>query len=543
MREETMPKQEEGRNPRRSTNGVLIVVALALAAGRIAMVTSREGDTAFLSANDRSRWCTVASLVEHRTYAIDAQIDLTSATNSRHHPWDTIDKVRHLGKDGDQHYYSSKPPLFPTLVAGIYWLISTLSGMTLTDQPIYVTRIILAMVNLPLLALFLVGTKKSIERVCMSYSVRQFCTLCTCFGTMLLPFAISLNNHLPAAAATAAVMWIYLYAAEKLDDEHRLSTVSPWCWLAAGVGAAMAAANELPALSMMVFWLILFAMLDRKSILPFAAGAVIVAGGFFGTNWMAHESLRPAYAHRGNGALIAELESATAEADIRPDVQVATDVRDALSQRGLIPADTRVRIVPSDEPQRWLVEADQRQYALLHGGSGWRLAQWDDWYEYTGTYWKDGERRGVDQGESSRFIYLLQMLVGHHGIFSLTPIWILVPIGLIAGLSFGPPDFRRLALAILTASVVCLLFYLSRPLIDRNYGGVSVCFRWMLWFAPLWLLMIAPVMQQFAQKPRRRIILVAMLALSVFSVSTALDTPWQSPWMYQFWVFLGWINP
>ena len=38
-----------------------------------------------------------------------------------------------------------------------------------------------------------------------------------------------------------------------------------------------------------------------------------------------------------------------------------------------------------------------------------------------------------------------------------------------------------------------------RPQIDRNYGGVSSCFRWVLWFAPLWLVVIAPVIDQWAE--------------------------------------------
>lgn len=528
-----MPKEEYRRRPRPSTNHLLIIVALAIAAGRIVMVTSKEGDTAFLSANDRSRWCTVASLVEHGTYAIDAQINLTDGSNTRHRPWNTIDKVRHLGKDGEQRYYSSKPPLFPTMVAGVYKVVQLATGMTMTEQPVYVTRILLALVNLPLLALFCFATIKSIERVCLSERIRQFASLCTCFGTMMLPFAISLNNHLPAAAATAAVMWIYLYAAEKLDeDSDSANMISAWVWLAAGIAAAMAAANELPALSMMVFWFILLTMLDRASVLPYLAGVAIVVVGFFGTNWIAHSSLRPPYAHRGNGALIAELKSSSE----KPDLDIEKEVRKILNEDG------QLAIVDSDESRRWVVQAGHQRFALLREEGGWRLADWDDWYEYPGTYWKDGERRGVDEGESSRLTYLLQMTLGHHGIFSLTPIWILVPLGLIRGLGFGPPDYRRLALAILIASVVCLLFYLSRPLIDRNYGGVSVCFRWMLWFAPLWLLVIAPVMERFAETRWRRIALQIMLALSVFSMSTALQSPWQSPWLYQFWQFLGWIS-
>ena len=135
------------------------------------------------------------------------------------------------------------------------------------------------------------------------------------------------------------------------------------------------------------------------------------------------------------------------------------------------------------------------------------------------------------------------MTLGHHGIFSLTPIWLLVPLGLGRGLRYGPRDYRRLALAVLVATVVCLLFYLSRPMIDRNYGGVSVCFRWMLWFAPLWLMMITLTMEACTKTIERRWILHGLLALSVFSVSMSLTTPWQSPWLYQFWQFLGWISP
>ena len=41
----------------------------------------------FLSANDRSRWMTIRSLVEHGTYEIDAIVGQPT--------WDTIDMVQH----------------------------------------------------------------------------------------------------------------------------------------------------------------------------------------------------------------------------------------------------------------------------------------------------------------------------------------------------------------------------------------------------------------------------------------------------------------
>ncbi|MCG8652373.1 MAG: hypothetical protein MI861_21210, partial [Pirellulales bacterium] len=138
-------------NPRggRSLAYALMAITLAVAAGRIAVVT-RDGHTAFLSANDRSRWSMIASLVEHGTYTIDAQEQITvedPRSRRKHRIWATIDKVRHTGPDGKLHYYSSKPPLFPTMVAGLYWVVRSVSGMTLTEQPIYMTRILLALVN------------------------------------------------------------------------------------------------------------------------------------------------------------------------------------------------------------------------------------------------------------------------------------------------------------------------------------------------------------------------------------------------------------
>ena len=65
---------------------LVIVVALAIAAGRIAVVRSSEGDTAFLSANDRSRWSTVASLVERGTYVLDEQIAITNPIRRNRRP-------------------------------------------------------------------------------------------------------------------------------------------------------------------------------------------------------------------------------------------------------------------------------------------------------------------------------------------------------------------------------------------------------------------------------------------------------------------------
>ena len=85
-----------------------------------------------LEANDISRWCTVWSLLERGTYAIDKC------------PWQvkTQDKVKKASpfaevKEGEapiEHFYSSKPPLLPTLIAGILYPFRQATGVPLDEQ-------------------------------------------------------------------------------------------------------------------------------------------------------------------------------------------------------------------------------------------------------------------------------------------------------------------------------------------------------------------------------------------------------------------------
>src|SRR5690606_38162462 len=114
------PDVDSDRPPRQSSQltvigGLLLAVWLAVIAARLLHSEPLQ------SANDRSRWCTVWSLVEEGTYQID--------TIRQRRGWDTIDKVRHEG-----HFYSSKPPLLSTVVAGVYWLEKQTIGWDLTDD-------------------------------------------------------------------------------------------------------------------------------------------------------------------------------------------------------------------------------------------------------------------------------------------------------------------------------------------------------------------------------------------------------------------------
>lgn len=538
-----------GCEPRRVA-ALLIAISLAIVAGRIAVVISPEGDTAFLSANDRSRWATVAALVDHGTYEIDRLTSIRD-NSGRRRPWQTIDRVRHTGRDGMMHDYSSKPPLLSTLIAGVYAAVRSATGLSLIAQPVYVARIILGLFNLPWLVIFLVSVWRSI-RATAGEGTGALATLAVaCFGTMVLPMAITLGNHLPAAAATALVLAIYLGRSESPSDHgdrNRRPLTRYGAAFVAGLAAAFTVACELPALLMLVLWSGLFFLQDwRTTWFGFAPGALLVGVAFFGTNWAANESWIPPYMHRGDGAVIGSLRLAG-----EPTAAAVTKALAATGELHPRHRDTPLAIVPTDSPERRIVAAGggNQRFALVATANGtpggerdWEIRRWNHWYDYPGSYWMT-PRKGVDRGEPSRAVYAFHATFGHHGLFSLTPFWLLVPLGLWLRLREprGSGDSWWLAIAIGVATGVCFAFYIARPLIDRNYGGVSCCFRWLLWFTPLWLWSAHPAAERLARGRWGGWCLVVLVMASVFSVATALETPWRHPWIYRYLEFLGWIG-
>lgn len=418
----------------------------------------------FLSANDRSRWCTLRALVEPEMrvegvpYAIDKVIQEPT--------WDTIDMVKHDGR-----LYSSKPPLLPSLMAVPYWLIHRLTGMSLGTHPYEVGRALLIVVNVVPLVLCLLLVARLIERFGTTDWGRIFAMTAACFGTFLTTFSVVLNNHLPGAVCAT----VALYAAIRIwfDGERRARY-----FVIAGAFGAFTAACELPALAL--FAAISAAVLwraPRQTLAAFAPAAIVVVAGFFGTNWIAHHCFRPPYMHRSE-----------------------TD--------------------PSDN---W--------YAYTYERNGRSIT----------SYWQN--RVGIDRGEASRGMYAVHVLVGHHGVFSLTPIWILTVAGLAIRLRKGDErELRELAVVIAAVSLVCLVFYLMRPLDDRNYGGMTAGFRWMFWFAPMWVLAMLPAVDAIAGRRWLRFVALALLALSALSAAYPTWNPWTHPWLLNCLHHFGWIQ-
>jgi hypothetical protein len=185
------------------------------------------------------------------------------------------------------------------------------------------------------------------------------------------------------------------------------------------------------------------------------------------------------------------------------------------------------------------------------------------WYEYEGSHWRKPEENEIKGGidwagtKETRAEYAFHVLFGHHGLFSLTPIWLLAIVG---ALQFSPGDLRlwilqktagdssradvrarqiRILLAVLTLylSIVVVGFYLSN---SDNYGGWTSSLRWLIWLSPFWLLSMLSVADWLAERRWGRAAAYLLLGLSVMSVSYPAWNPWRHPWIYRLMEAMGW---
>lgn len=474
---------------RRAIYGLLIAISAGGMVGRILAVNSVDyirleahlknekrkdwqKQRPFLSANDRSRWCTARALVEHGTFAID---DVVSEPN-----WDTIDMVKHDGHGrpapaaGEGHLYSSKPPLLGTLMAGEYWLIYHLTGATLGEHPYAVGRFMLITINVVPLTLAFSLLAKWVENFGTSDWGRIFTMGAATFGTFLSTFAVSINNHSVAAVSL-------MFALDRLLRIIRAGDTRARNFALAGFFGAFTAVNELPALS---FFACLAAGLGwrftRPTLLYFAPAALVVAASALGVNYLSHETLTPAYQHRG------------------------------------------------------AAEDNWYDFEYLRDGKARK------------SYWSQAtfEKRGpIDQGEPSPWLYAFHVLVGHHGIFSLTPVWLFSMVGLARWRPRGDCRSRDVAVMIAAISLVCLAFYLFPPRDeDRNYGGMTSGFRWVFWLAPMWLLALTSGADWASQRRWTRGLALAALGVSVLSVTYPTWNPWTHPWILDFLLSQDWVG-
>lgn len=482
---------------RQMAGALMIVISVGLALGATLKTH------VLIGANDISRWCTVWSLLERGTYAIDEC------------PWQsqTQDKVwmkepfPAAGQEAKKRFYSSKPPLLPTLIAGILYPFRAATGVPIDstveqkrsqrlevqsrdyepkkDQKVLEVREhymvlditppephkwpaqvlyfepVLILLNVVPLAVFLVMFARWLDRVASNDWAWLFSLAAACFGTNLFLFTPTLNNHTIAAwsAFFAAYAWLKIWMEKK---EH-------WGWFAScGFFGSFAACNELPAvgLAVMMFLPLLWRW-PARTLAALLPAALLPAAAFEGTLYLA-----------------------TGE---------WTDVI----------------------------------YSRFHDEGP------DAPYRYPGSYWLSP--LGADALDEPKWLYAFHLLVGHHGVFSLTPVFLFSLWGLgalIAGkrkeLGLGMP-----ALGTLSLSAAVIGFYVWQT---NNYGGSTQGARWLFWLFPLWLIFLP--FGCAGGETNRWLRRLAMAALFVSAVTSGygLLSPWSNPWLLDGLEHLGWYE-
>ncbi len=245
------------------------------------------------SVNDQSRWSTIRALVETGSYAIGRRYERADRTYTdqglvAEPGWNTNDKILH---PNTFRFYSSKPTLLPTVLAGEYWVLHKVLGLDIRENRLFVSRTILLTINwLPLLLYLLLFTRL-VEQLGTTDWGRVLVVTAACCGTFVTGFSGTLNNH--TVAAHAALFAMYQCLRIELDGDRRW-----WRFLFAGLCLGWTSCNELPAAALaltMTLWLLRVS--PRLTVTVAVPAMLLPVGAYLYTQFLAVGTIMPTYAH------------------------------------------------------------------------------------------------------------------------------------------------------------------------------------------------------------------------------------------------------
>jgi hypothetical protein len=377
------------------------------------------------------------------------------------------------------HYYSSKPPLLETLLTGEYLLLKKLSfgRLSFRKSPESVIRVMVASVNLVPLVIFLGLFSRLLDRLAPNPWVRAYTMIAAGLGTFLTGFSITLNNHTIAAFSS----FFALYPAFLIWCEGRRG----WRLFAvAGFFAGFAAVNEFPAAAFLVALGLGLAWKARRQTLSwFLPFALLPIAGHLSTNYLVTGDLMPAYAHKS------------------------------------------AYVYPGS-------------YWLIDPASGRLVGSEVD----PATGKPTGQiGKGIDNVYEPWPVYVFHMLVGHHGILSLSPIFVFTLIGVWRSLRSRASPLRAFAALAAFLTLLLLVFYTFFAG-NRNYGGMCCGLRWFFWLIPLWLMLLPEGLRGKTAHRWFRGMALAFLLISAISVFYCARNPWSRPWLHQYLYYKQWIK-
>lgn len=535
---------------RRWIQNLIIGIAFAIACGRIISVqrvyepafypdpsrwpAAKPDSNAMFGSNDRARWATIRALVHEKTYVIgkrepkvivisagtmlaaadpvqaavlmQAGYDLRTnvAKSSVHngvifkeglkeHGWATIDRVL---DPNTLEFHSSKPPLLSTILAGLYWILLQVPiGINWLCEFFGWTPF-----KDPAAALSLIDNPTRVVRVVLIL-------------VNALPFAGYLWLLSKAADRWGKTDWgkIYIVAAGAFA-----TTVTPFLITLQN--------HTFGTFSVMAAWWSVLCIWEQVSQGETPAWRHFACAGFF---------------------------SAFAAACEMPALAFAAAVFVLLLWWS--PGRTVLLFVPAA-----LVPA-----AGFFGTNYLEVGQirpvqsefTSAWYRYEGSHWmpptEGYTKTGIDWARlrETRAEYALHVLVGHHGLFTLTPIWLLALNGMFVGFLRLPFAWRQAVFKEgtefpwfvqpvgLALTIVVIGFYLVS---SDNYGGFTNGLRWLMWLSPIWLTCMIPVVDRMSASAWGRGLAGLLLAFSIFSASYQLWSPWRHPWIFDLMIEMGW---
>jgi len=433
------------------------------------------------SSNDKSRWATVRALVDHGSFVIGKRVH-DPANPANYTDTGIVAEPAYRSLDivmnpETKEFYSSKPPLMVTLVAGEYWILKRAFGWDIVRDRWLVIPAILLTVNVVPFSVYLVLLARLIDSAGKTDFGRLLAFTTAALGTFLITFAGTLNNHTPAVFCVLFAVYPLVRAVGENRD------MTPWGYLACGFFSGLAATFELPAFAFAAALGVplLFAR-ARPTLLFFLPGALVPIAALLAANYAALATLQPPYSQFGG-----------------------------------------------------------------------------PWYNFEGSHWSKwgtAAAKGIDFSREPTVIYAFHLLLGHHGWFSLSPVWFVALAGLVGLAIHSAKDVRTLlsgkgtgtgwtpqlfATMTLTVSLIVFAFYLTRRE-SYNYGGNTSGPRWLFWLIPLWLLAIPPAADRLAASRAGRIACALLLGLSVLSVFYPAANPWRHPWILSLMEFTGLVR-
>ncbi|MDR2170763.1 MAG: hypothetical protein LBP59_11525 [Planctomycetaceae bacterium] len=496
---------------------------------RLELIKDAQYETPILSGNDRSRWATIRALVEP-DMRVKRKIKDKNGNEIEQIVWyaidkvqaekgfDTIDMVKHaLPDDPDTGYlYSSKPPLLPTLMAIPY-------------AAIYHCSKLIKQQNTP----------------------QNNNTPNNADGSAPVPKVQDVPEYLRIDSGV-----------ESFDDDVKPISLSDKDDRYFVVRAALVLFNLIP----LVFcWVLLFRLIDRFGLSDWSrvfCVSFICFGTFLSTFIVTLNNHIPAmlcvtvsgYAavriffdgeRRWRYFLVSGFFGVFAFACDLPAIAFGFVLGVLLLL--YYPRQTLIGFVPMAAfvfagffVTNYIAHRDIRP---AYGNKDWYF------FEYQRTqskndkpvksYWHNPQ--GVDKGEESRLVYFVQATVGHHGLFSLTPVWALSFVGMLMWIfsKGGDAKLRLMAAIILVISLIVISFYLLfMGQNQRSYGGVSSALRWLFWLIPLWCVTLVGAVNKLANYATGRGVCMILLFVSIFSASYPTWTPWTHPWIYQLMLYL-----